>query len=123
MSDNETNLTISEEEHIRLRMSQTLLNAINPELVARIDRSAALAFQGKLNPPGFKMLSAEQKKWLTMDRFSKRELGDAKTPVKPAQSPTVTAQLAPGQTATITGPATIQGGDVKINAPGETKTE
>jgi len=53
-----------------------------------------------------------------MDRFSKRELGghDVKPPSQtPTNPPPVTAQLAPGQTATVVGPSTIYGGNIEMN--------
>lgn len=115
MNDDETNLKLSLEEHMKLRLAQLQLHELNPELIARMDRSAALAFQGKLNPPDFvPLLSQEQKKWLTMDRFSKRELGQTETKPAPNMQPPVTAQLAPGQRATIIGPSTIHGGEIQI---------
>lgn len=98
------------------------LNPLGPalpeEVLQKMDQSCALARQNQLNKnevtPTLKALAD---KWKTMDAFSKRELGghDVKPPgAQPTNPPPMTAQLAPGQQATVTGPSTIYGGDIKI---------
>ncbi len=95
--------------------------ALDPIVLEQMDHSCRLALQKQLNKnertPTLKALAD---KWKTMDRFSKRELGghDVKPPSQTSTNPPpVTAQLAPGQTATVVGPSTIYGGNVEMDQP------
>lgn len=92
--------------------------ALEPNLLRSLNRSCELALAKQLNiNEQNPVLKALADKWKTMDAFSKRELGghDVKPPETiPTQTMPVTAQLAPGQHATVTGPSTIYGGEIKI---------
>lgn len=91
----------------------------DPEAMAQMDRSCAAALKNQLNINRQNpVLAALETKWKTMDAFSKRELGQqdvnsADILKSQQQSTPVTAQLAPGQKAEVTGPATIHGGNIK----------
>lgn len=111
MSENEPNVPMTTIES-RVPM------LFDPEQMAQLDRSCELARSKQLNKnevtPNLKALAD---KWKTMDRFSKRELGghDVKPPEQiPTQTMPVTAQLGPGQVATVTGPSTVYGGNITI---------
>lgn len=110
---------MSDDNNTPMQLPPQIAGFLNdPEWMAKLDRDCELARTNQLNKNEVTpVLKALADKWKTMDAFSKRELGghDVKPPEQiPTQTMPVTAQLAPGQHATVTGPSTIYGGDIQI---------
>jgi hypothetical protein len=95
--------------HVQMAIGRLL----DEKTMEQMNRSCELALKKQLNKNKTDpILSKLEKEWGTMDRFSKRELGQSQT--KSNLVLPVTAQLAPGQKAAVVGPSTIQGGNIKI---------